>query len=87
MATVFIPAVLRPLADGVTCLEVEGQTVRDLVVSLEQFFPRLQGRLLDQGRLRPGVVVAVDSAISVLGLRHPVQKSSEVHFLAAIGGG
>ena len=87
MAQVFIPASLRPQADGTRSLDLPGDTVRDLVLALEARYPALVGRLRDGDSLRPGLCVAIDSQLSVLGLRQAVPPQCEVHFLPTIGGG
>ena len=87
MPTVYIPALLQGLTGGKSVLEAEGATVREVLENLERAYPGLGARLLDQGRLRPNISVAVDGRISSSGLREPVSPSSEVHFLTAIAGG
>lgn len=87
MATVFLPTLLRPLAGGRDSVDVEGANVRQLVDNLETLCPGVKERLLDQGRLRKNVSVAVDGEISPLGLLEEVGPASEVHFVLAISGG
>jgi hypothetical protein len=43
--------------------------------------------LIEEGRLRPNISVAVDGEISPLGVLELVAPSSEVHFVTAIKGG
>lgn len=87
MAQVFIPAGLRPLADGVRVIELPGATVREIVVALEAQYPSLIGRLREGDRLRAGLCVAINSKMSIRGLLEPVPLEGEVHFLPTIGGG
>jgi molybdopterin synthase sulfur carrier subunit len=87
MATVYIPAALRELTDGVECLKVEASTVRQVIAALEARWPALQGRLRQQDELAAGLAVSVDGAISSRGLLARVGPESEVHFIPAIGGG
>ena len=87
MAQVFIPASLRPQAGGTRVIDLPGETVRDLVLALEAQYPLLVGRLREGESLRPGLSVAIDSKLSVLGLRQAVPPLCEVHFLPTIGGG
>ena len=87
MATVFIPASLRPLTAGTRSVQLPGDTVRDVVLQLESIYPALIGRLREGDHLRPGLAVAIDSAISNRGLRQPLTPNCEVHFISAIGGG
>lgn len=87
MAQVFIPASLRDHAHGTRVMDLPGDTVRDLVLALEAQFPLLVGRLREGDSLRPGLSVAIDSQLSVQGLRQAVPPQCEVHFLPTIGGG
>jgi sulfur carrier protein ThiS len=43
--------------------------------------------LQDDGRLRPGVAVAVDGYVTSLGLFQTLKDHSDVQFVPAIGGG
>ena len=87
MPRVYIPALLRPLTGGCAEVEVEGATVRQIVANLEARYPGLQDRLVEGGRLRPNISVAVNDEISPLGLMAAVPPSGEVHFITAIRGG
>lgn len=87
MPRVFIPTLLRQLTEGRAELEVEGATVRQVVANIDVVYPGFAERLLDQGRLRLNVSVAIDGEISPLGLLETVGPQSEVHFIAAIRGG
>lgn len=87
MATVFIPSMLRPLADGRETVEVSGSTVGELVGNLVAAHPELAGRLLDGDSLRSNISVAIDGEVSTLGLLDAVGTDAEVHFIPAIAGG
>lgn len=87
MAIVFIPTLLRASTGGASQLEVEGATVRQVIGNLELLHPGIQSRLVDGGRLRPNISVAIDGEISSLGLLEAVEPNSEIHFLTAIKGG
>jgi len=87
VATVYLPTLLRPLAGGRESIDVGGTNVRQLVDALEAECPGIKDRLLDQGRLRKNVSVAIDGEISPLGLLEEVRTTSEVHFVLAISGG
>jgi molybdopterin synthase sulfur carrier subunit len=87
VAIVYIPASLAALAGGRSSLEVEGSTVREVIDHLEQTCPGIRERLLDNGRLRTNISVAVDGEVSPLGSLERVSPKSEVHFVAAISGG
>ena len=87
LPTVYIPTLLQTLTGGRSSVEVEGATVRQVIDNLDLACPGIRDRLLDQGRLRPNISVAVDGEVTPMGLLEPVGPSSEVHFIAAIKGG
>ena len=87
MPRVFIPPLLRSLANGESELVIEGDTVRTVIDNLELRFPGFRDRLCENDELKPGLRVTVDSQVSVLGVLQSVDPNSEVHFLPAISGG
>ncbi len=87
MATVFIPPLIRDLTGGQSKLSVTGESVQEVIAELEIRFPGISGRLCEDGHIRPGMSVFVDSQISMVGLRQRLLGDSEVHFLPAISGG
>jgi molybdopterin converting factor small subunit len=86
MATVFLTALLRPLAGGASSVQTDGATLRAVLVDLERRHPGLTGRIIDEGVIRPDVMVAV-GADEVRDLNAPVAPTDEVHILPAIAGG
>lgn len=87
MATVFLPAMLRELAGGLTQVAASGVTVGEIIADLERQFPGIQDRLTEGGELRSNLAVAVDGEVSPDGLREQVGGQSEVHFVLALSGG
>lgn len=87
MPRVFLPPPLRRLAGGRAAVDLEGESVAELIEALEARFPGIRARLCDGDRLRPGLNVAVNSEFSDLGLLQRVDPNCEVHFLPAVGGG
>ncbi len=87
MPTVYIPTLLQTVTGGKSAVELEGATVRQVIDNLEHAYPGIRERLLDQGKLRPNISVAVDGEVTPLGLLEAVGPASEVHFVAAIKGG
>jgi molybdopterin converting factor small subunit len=87
MPVVWIPSLLRGLTGGQEKLTVPGQTVRQVIEELERRFPGIKARLCDADGLRPGIAVAVNTAMARKGLEEAVADDSEVHFLPAISGG
>ena len=87
MAVVWIPPLMRSLTGGKSQVEVDGSTVRELVDALEALYPGVADRIVEDGRIRPGLSVAVDGVVSNKGLREPVGPDSEIHFVPAMTGG
>ena len=86
MATVFIPAPLQSLTGGVSQVQVAGKTVRALLNHLEERFPGIKERLLQDGEPRPDIAIAVDGEV-IFDLADQVEDTSEVHFIPPISGG
>ena len=87
MATVWIPSLLRNLADQHESVKVAGATVGQLIDALETRFPALRGRLRDGNRIHRGLAVVIDGQIARSGLTEAVPENGEVHFIPAIAGG
>lgn len=87
MPTVYIPTLLQAVTGGKSAVEVAGATVRQVIDNLERVYPGIRERLVEQGRLRPNISVAVDGEVTPIGLLEAVGPQSEVHFVAAIKGG
>lgn len=78
---------MRKLTDGKECVKVSGGTVRQLINNLDEKYPGVKNRLLEGGRVKRNISVAIDGEISRLGLLEKVEEDSEVHFIPAVGGG
>lgn len=87
MPRIFIPPLLRPLVDGRETIDVEGQSVAEAIDSLDQQFPGVRARLVEGGRLKPGLAAGIGTRVSARGLSSKLAPDDEVHFLPAIGGG
>jgi molybdopterin converting factor small subunit len=83
----FIPAPHRDLTGGEEVIEVQGPDVAAALGAAEARFPGLRARLVEHGRLRPGIVVAVNGAVTPQALRHRLTAPSEIHFVRAAAGG
>ncbi len=86
MPRVFIPTQLRDLTDGLSEIDLEGNTLREVVDAFEMRFPGVKGRLCEDNQLMPGLQVSIDH-VSTRSMSVKVTPTSEVHFLPAIGGG
>ena len=87
MAKVFVPTMLQSATGGVKEVEVEARNVRQAIERLDELFPGIAGRLMEDDDIRPNLAVAVDGEVARMGLMQRVQESSEIHFVPAIGGG
>ena len=87
MARVFIPTMLQAATGGVKEVEVEGRNVRQVIEGLDEMFPGIAGRLMEDGDIRPNLAVDVDGEVARMGLLERVGETAEIHFVPAIGGG
>ncbi len=78
---------LQGLTGGVKQVEVEGGNVRRVIDKLEEQYPGMKARLVEDGGIRPNLAVAIDGEVARMGLLEKVGENSEVHFVPAIGGG
>lgn len=88
MASVWVPATMQHLTGGEAVVQAPGGTVREVLTRLEEQFPGIKAAIVqDDGRLRPGVAVAVDGYVTSLGLFQRVEPGSDIQIVPAIGGG
>tara|TARA_B100000676_G_scaffold278796_1_gene301551 strand:+ start:41 stop:277 length:237 start_codon:yes stop_codon:yes gene_type:complete len=78
---------MQNLSNGEHRVVVEGKNVRQIIESLDQKYPGFKDRLVEDGRVKPNISVAIDGEITPLGMIEKVSEESEVHFLPAISGG
>ena len=77
---------MQNLSNGEQRVVVEGKNVRQIIESLDQKYPGFKDRLVEDGRVKPNISVAIDGEITPLGMIEKVSEESEVHFLPAISG-
>lgn len=87
MATVFIPTMLQPMTSGVKQVDLEARNVRQVIDRLDELYPGMKARLVEDGQIRSNLAVAIDGEVARMGLLERVAETSEVHFVPAIGGG
>ena len=87
MATVYIPTMLLPVTNGVKQTHVEATNVRQVINGLEDQFPGIRERLVEDNQVRSNLAVSIDGEIARMGLLERVRENSEVHFVPAISGG
>ena len=88
MATVWIPGPLKPLTGNQETVSACGKTVKEIIEDVDQRFPGFKAAIVQEGLIvKPGISIVVDGKIVKKALLHPVNDSSEVFFVPAIGGG
>ncbi len=87
MARVFVPALMRKLSNEEPVVDIPGNTLREVVNNLDDAYPGMKDLIIENGRVRPGLALAVDGVMSATGLMAKVPEDGEVHILPAIGGG
>lgn len=89
-ATVRVPTTLRTLTAGASEVEVEGETLAEVIANLEAAHPGFRERLLDEdGSLRRfvNVFVADDDVRFLDGLETKVPAGETVSIIPAVAGG
>lgn len=89
MATVRIPTPLRTLTGGEDQVQAAGDTVKDVIETLEKNHPGIRDRLLDDKGVRRFVNIYVgDEDIRFLdGLATVLKATDEISIVPAIAGG
>ena len=88
--TVRIPTTMRPLAGGSSTVQVEGDTLGEVLKALDAAHPGFGDRLFDEtGALRKfvNVFVADDDVRYLQGLDTPVPAGETVSIIPAVAGG
>jgi sulfur-carrier protein len=88
--SVRIPTILRAYTGGAAEVATEPGTLREVLAGLDEFYPGLSGRILDDsGKLRRFVNVYVgdeDVRLSQ-GLDTPVPAGGQISVIPAVAGG
>ena len=85
-----IPSPLRRITGGQDRVEVEGSTLSETINGLENKFPGIKARLLDEsGELKHFVNVYVngEDVQFLQGLDTPITATDEVSIVPAVAGG
>jgi molybdopterin converting factor small subunit len=84
---VLIPSPLHSYTGGVSSVELAGETVADVVRALDERFPGLRFRIVDeQDRVRRHIHFFVGDEL-VKRLDHRVHAESELMIVCALSGG
>ena len=87
MALVIIPATLRDMCAGTSKLEVPGVSIGEVFREIDSRCPGFYERVVENGRIRPELAVALDGEILSLALHDSVGPNAEIAIVPAIGGG
>lgn len=91
MATVYVPTPLRRLTEGQSRVDVEAGTVRELVEQLEEQFPGVRDRLVEEesGEIKRFINVFVngEEIRSLQGEETELGEDDEVSIIPAMAGG
>ena len=87
MVRVFVPTMLQATTGGVKEVEITARNVRQVIEQLDEQFPGIANRLMEDGEIRSNLAVAVDGEVARMGLMERVGENAEIHFVPAIGGG
>ena len=87
MATIFIPTMLQKLTEGTKKVEMEARNINQVIERLEELYPGIKDRLVEDGEIRENLAIAIDGDVAIMGMLEKVGENSEVHFVPAIGGG
>jgi molybdopterin synthase sulfur carrier subunit len=66
---------------------MEARNIRHVIEQLDEMFPGIKDRLVEDGEIRPNLAIAIDGDVAIMGMLEKVGENSEVHFVPAIGGG
>ncbi len=87
MPIIFVPSLMQKLCNGEQKLMIEGTNLRQVINNLDLQYTGFKDRLVEDGKIKPNISVAVDGEITPLGMIQKVGTNSEIHFLPAISGG
>jgi len=78
---------LQKMTGGAKRVEMEARNVRQVIERLEELYPGIKDRLVEEGEIRENLAIAIDGDVAIMGMLEKVGENSEVHFVPAIGGG
>jgi molybdopterin converting factor small subunit len=87
MPTLVVPSLLRPLCGGAGRLELNGSTLGDVLRAADARCPGFFWRVVEDGRVRPELAVAIDGEAGSFALHEPLPPGAEIAIVPAIGGG
>ena len=87
MAIVHIPTTFRTLCAGLGRVDVAAATLGELLRALDGQCPGFYARVVEDGRVRPELAVAIDGEAMNYPLHEPLRPDADVTIVPAIGGG
>jgi molybdopterin converting factor small subunit len=86
---VSIPTILRSYTNNARSVSATGETLEQVIADLENQFPGISGRLIEDGKLRRFVNIYInDEDVRFTGsLSAPVSEGDSVTVLPAVAGG
>jgi sulfur-carrier protein len=87
MPKVHIPAAMRRLTGGEAQVVVPGETLGEVIDRLEEQYPGLKSRIVEEGKMRRGLAAFVNDQSLNAGLQTKVGPDDEVYFAPAMAGG
>ena len=87
VVTTRIASPLRSYTDGRAIVEAQGATVREALDDLDQRYPGMRFRMIDeQDRIRPHIRLYVNTDAVEL-LDHRIGRGDTLHLICALSGG
>jgi molybdopterin converting factor small subunit len=87
MVTVVIPTQFRALCGGERRVDVPGDTLADVLMAADSRCPGFFARVVDEGRVRPELAIAINGEILSLPLHERMAEGAEITIVPALGGG
>ena len=78
---------LQTLTEGVKQVDMEANSVLQVIDRLEDLYPGMKARLVESGQILSNLAVAVDGEVARMGILEKIGDAREIHFVPAIGGG
>ena len=87
VVTTRVASPLRSYTDGRAIVEAQGATVREALDDLDQRYPGMRFRMIDeQDRIRPHIRLYVNTD-AVEQLDHRIRRGDTLHLICALSGG
>ena len=87
MPVVHIPAHWREHTDGRATVEVDGGTVRAVLLDLVRQHPSMRDLLFNDNDIRREMAIAIDAVITENNPLEPVARDAEIRLIPSIAGG